>query len=651
LANIVTFLTWLTVLSVAFIWIGRLKKFRQNQEALDEENSYGARRRKPNHAWLSRLVLPVRLGLALTIFGSIVGTSIFYVDKFETGHMIKRLSGGEMPAGRIIATNGENGPQAVIYGPGLHFSLGINLYADIEKLPAVDIPPDHYGLVTAIDGRTLPEDVVIAPPLFGTSIAPSASGSEPSGTINLFDAASFLDREKGGYKGVQATVLKPGLHRINLYLFNVKVVRADGSGFLYSRNGRTPLEGTRNTPTTITQIPTGFVGVVKSNIKEDWRSKDDCRRGQKEAKLGEIQAVLVPDGCKGVWQATFEPGAYYFNNAVYEVSQIESRAVRWVYKGGFERCEIALTVNAAGQFSQNRQCSTESYDPATNADMAITVKVEGWNIPVELRVLMQVRPEDAPSVVAAVGSIDQIEDRIITPAIRSIVRNIGGGIYAAPLLDKNGAAMLDADGNPVIGRRPARALDFQEYRSYLEAAFEKAIMTEAKRAGITILEVKIGEPGIPPELLVARRREQLSEQLKLSFMREQEAQEQRIKAENAKALADQQPVLVRADIDEQASQRRQRARRNDGEGEKLYLEQVAAGQRAQAQVLGEDRVLYLQMMQSVLKALTDKPELANLVPDPQILVLGGGSAENATAIGGGLLADKLGGLLNDAGRK
>ena len=181
---------------------------------------------------------------------------------------------------------------------------------------------------------------------------------------------------------------------------------------------------------------------------------------------------------------------------------IESRAVRWTYKGGFERCRTDLTVDAVGQFSQERKCMEEIHDPQEHADRAISVKVEGWDIPVELRVLMQVRPEDAPSVVTAVGSVEQIEDRIITPAIRLIVRNVDGGIYDAPLLDESGNVVTDEEGDLVVGLRAAWALDFQEYRSYLESAFERRIVAEARKAGISILEVKIGEPAIPPELLV-----------------------------------------------------------------------------------------------------------------------------------------------------
>lgn len=630
MGNIFLWAVIMAVLIGAFVVLGGLAKHLAGESKLK-----------------SRLLRGGQFAVVLAGLLHAASTSFFYVDKLETAHFVKRFMGTEMPQGRIIAMEGENGPQAKIYGPGLQFSPLISLYNDIEILPAVEVPAGHYGLVTALDGRKLPEDVVIASPLPGTSIAPSAAVEGGANVQNLFAAETFLDPENGGYQGVQATVLKPGIHRLNLYLFNVRIVRQDGATAVYNSNGLQ--QGQSNsTPTTITQVPTGYVGVVKSNIQESWRSKDQCARGEKAAKLGEIRATLVPDGCKGVWSTTFEPGAYFFNSSVYEVSSIESRAVRWTYKGGYERCAIDLTVDAQGQFTQNRKCSMVQFDPNAHADTAITVKVEGWDIPVELRLLTQVHAEDAPSVVAAVGSVQNIEDRIVTPAIRSVVRNIGGGMYEAPLLDEDGSVMMDEDGNPVVGRRAARALDFQDHRAYLETAFEKAIMQEAAKAGVTILEVKIGEPAIPPELLVARRREQLSEQLQRSFKREREAQEERIASENAKARADQQPDLVKAEIDLSASEKRKKARENDGEGEKNYLMQVAEGQRSQAEVLGKENVMMLQALDSVLKSLVENPEISAIVPNPNVLVIGSGGAENSSAIGASLLKDGLGKMFGGA---
>ena len=76
--------------------------------------------------------------------------------------------------------------------------------------------------------------------------------------------------------------------------------------------------------------------------------------------------------------------------------------------------------------------------PDDAADQAIIVTVEGWRIPLDVRVVVQVDPANAPRVVSSVGGLQEVEDRIVTPALRSIVRNIGGapGRKALDLINK-----------------------------------------------------------------------------------------------------------------------------------------------------------------------------------------------------------------------
>lgn len=575
----------------------------------------------------------------LFLVWSIISTSIFYVDKYETGHVVKKIGGANLENGKIIATNGENGPQATIYGPGWHLSWFIRIWGEVVILPAVEIPPGHFGEVLALDGRSLPEDAVIAPPLPGTSLAIGAPVVEKEEV--LFDANAFLDHKRiNGYKGLQSTVLKPGLHRINLFLFNVRVTDRNGQTYKYDPSGLTSGRNNRNKPTIITEIPTGHVGVVKSNLDEGWNPR--CKDGGQEIEQGNLKAVLVPSGCKGVWQNTYEPGAYFFNPEVYEVTQIPTRAQRWTYKGGYDKCIIDLTLNEDGSFSQERKCDPILFDPKEHADMAIFVKVEGWDIPVELRILVQVNPEDAAAVVAAVGNLKEVEDRIVTPAIRSIVRNIGGGSYKAPLVTESGKLMLDENGEMMVVNRPARALDFQEYRSYLESAFENAIKGEGQKAGLTILEVKIGEPAIPPELLVSRRREQLAQQLSNSFKQEKLAQDERVLAEKSRATANQQNELVKAEIGVQVSEQFKVRRENEGAAEKSFLTQVAEGQKAQANVLGQDRVANLRALEIVMETIQKNPELLTGLNLPKTVVFGEGSGLSGPAaiLGNALAREK-----------
>ena len=74
----------------------------------------------------------------------------------------------------------------------------------------------------------------------------------------------------------------------------------------------------------------------------------------------------------------------------------------------------------------------------------------------------------------------------------------------------------------------------------------------------------------PPELLLARQREQLAGQLKLAFIQEQTAQEQRQKTEQARATANQQSDLVTAQIGVQTATLLQDKRAAEGRAEKLF---------------------------------------------------------------------------------
>ena len=71
---------------------------------------------------------------------------------------------------------------------------------------------------------------------------------------------------------------------------------------------------------------------------------------------------------------------------------------------------------------------------------------------------------------------------------------------------------------------------------------------------------EFGEPAIPPEILIARLRQQLADQLGQAYRRETEAQKQRIETEQARATANEQPRLVEAQIAVQVANQREAER-------------------------------------------------------------------------------------------
>jgi hypothetical protein len=244
---------------------------------------------------------------------------------------------------------------------------------------------------------------------------------------------------------------------------------------------------------------------------------------------------------------------------------------------------------------------------------------------------------------------------VLTPSIRAITRDVSGGTYEVneAKVDENGKPILDRDGKPIFvtTNRPTKVLDLINQRPLIEGEIERRIRPEAQKSCITIREVRLGEPAIPPELLVAVRREQLATQLAKAFIQERAAQEKRIDSEKAKETANQQGTLVKAEIGVQASAQNAIAARNESDGERDKLTAIAAGQKTQVEVLGPEATRQLRQFELSLDTLAKfanaHPEViaaaltnaSKFVPQTSINLSGGGS-------GGSLLdaAALLGGL-------
>ncbi|MEN6383955.1 MAG: SPFH domain-containing protein [Phycisphaerales bacterium] len=488
-------------------------------------------------------------------------TSFVIVGADEVGHLKKIYLGRAMKPGQVIAFEGENGPQARILTPGFHFSPFLRVIYKVEFFPVLEVPSGFCGKILASDGLPLRTGQVFA------------DEWQESKFLDMLNAEYFL--KNGGQKGPQLSVLKPGKYRLNHYLFTV------------------------DARTAVKDIPAGFVGVVKSNVQqaaEDPNAIESVKTGLN------LTAEVVPVGYKGVWKKVLMPGQYYLNDDAYKVIEFDTRIQTWEYSGGYHRRWIDLEINQEGEIQQKTREADIPFNKDA-ADMAIAVKVEGWEFPLDLRVLVQVSPEMAPYVVASVGNIQEIEDDILTPTIRSVIRNVCGKIKVFDLIDK---------------------------RSEIEDQIESKIIPEGDKAWISIKEIRIGDVIIPPELLVSKQREQLAGQLKRTFEEEKIAQETRIETEKKRAMADQQPILMAAQIEKDAAEFRKDAAKFLGEGEKLRLVQIAEGQKAQADILGQDKVMQLAMLKDILEAAKEKPEIVKV---PTVLVQGTGQGfEGAAAV-------------------
>ncbi|TWT38106.1 SPFH domain / Band 7 family protein [Posidoniimonas corsicana] len=208
--------------------------------------------------------------------------SFRYVPEDAAGMVTKRFGVAALPPGKIIATNGEMGPQAEVLPPGWHLWYWPGVY-DIEEEGLVQIPAGKVGIINARDGRPLPPDTTYAP-----EWAEEVEG-------RMTDAEYFLTTGDG-YKGPQTTVLRPASYRVNTKLF--EVVQAD-----------------------ITTIAKATVGVVKSNVGDRPAPPTDDEGNRQTGRL----ARLVSKGQRGIWREPLKPGQYYLNTDAFEVTEISTR--------------------------------------------------------------------------------------------------------------------------------------------------------------------------------------------------------------------------------------------------------------------------------------------------------------------------------------
>ena len=568
----------------------------------------------------SHAVTIARVVLVLLALVATLETSIIRIPANEVGIVHKIYGTANLADGRLIATNGETGFQAQVIPPGtFRISPFFNVLNTLDYLPLVAVPQGFYGRVLARDGAPLPVGQVMA------DAWPEADFQK------YLDAEYFLTH--GGQKGLQLSVLKPGVYPLNLALFEVKIgyikngrVITVNSDDVYSLQGLTKEDSPLDT--SITHVPAGSVGVVRSSVQT---KGTDCTTITAKTDAEGLAAELVPQGCKGIWAVSLSPNDYYLNRDAYDVTLVSTRVTALEFKGGFTRRYIDLKVDSKGDFTQSERTQTFN-KPNDSADSAINTKIEGWEIQQELRAVVQITPEHAPIVVAAVGGQAEVDDRIVVPSIRSHVRNVYGGLIEVEQVDEKGVR--------TVVTRPTRVLDTIEQRPVLEKAILERMQIDGRRAGVDVKEIRLGESVIPPELLFARQREQLAGQLKLAFIQEQTAQEQRQKTEQARATANQQNDLVTAQIGVQTAKLLQDKRAAEGRAERLFLEEQAAGQTAQANVLGKDSVLRLQQMKLVIDLLGAHPDILKNLNLPHVYVAGGGSGlEGAAAIFGGVMQE------------
>jgi hypothetical protein len=560
------------------------------------------------------LALPLRIGgtLALIVLwvGVFLGTTVYFVPEDGYLQYSKKWGGGSMAQGQVVACNGENGPQAEILPPGPHILPPWQF--DAESVMNYTVPPGMIGEVSTADGvpLDLKKEMRYAPAWTDLS--------------QFLDATEFLSSGEG-YKGDQVTILVPGDYKFHRGLYHVKEAA-------------------------VTNVEVGHVKVVKANygeipvpktIKtkniievEEPLSKEDLSRAYKEAadleeqrqlaagipegKVSvrredlkvkktkvvlqeveqEVDDPLVDVGLRGIWRKALKPGEYFLHTGAHEFTKIATMKIRVAY-------------------------STEGTTEGDSIGLApIMVRSKGgFEFPVDVRVVYHIEPTDAPWVVATIRDDDAVLDKVLTPAVRSIFRNL-------------------------MGR--SKALDFVADRELKQREAKELIAKKCAVHGITIDEVLIGRVGDDSTLgalMKTQKDREIALQQQVTLRVQQKAAEQQKELSKTTQEAEEEKSLAKAAYEVQRAQQRKLQAQEDADA-KAIEKRVAAAAEADAilaiakaeadgyllkvAALGRDTVRTIE----ALRIIGDK----GLRITPNVMVTGGDS---------GVLGALAGTLLND----
>lgn len=446
------------------------------------------------------------------------------IDKGKIG-LVTSMDGEPIPAGRLLAkkteghskfedgqaflnNKGQKGPQIEILLPGT-YRINLDLF-HIEIQDATIIPAKKVGLVTALDGNPLPENEYVAKPVIGHN--------------DFQDASKFLEVE--GQRGPQFDVLKPGTYYINPMIFKIElddvaVVERGQVAVVVSNVGEEPK-----------QVRKAIEDIAKQENAEP--GSQVYRDIEKRFDRG-IERYVVPKGYRGIQQEVAGPGFYYLNRRAFIVYVVD-------------------TTNITIDWDDSKE---------TRFDPLRVISRDGFSISVSVKVVIRVRPDQAPYMVAKIGSIENLILHVIHPMIDSSFRNQASS---------------------------TSAMNFMQDRQEEQRKAEARAQEELEKYHVECVSVLICQINLPQELMDIQTKKIIAQQQQTMFEDQQRSEQTRIAMEKTRAEADQQKNLVEAEIGvkiaEQNKQKTIKFAEADAESIRLRAEGEAKGIRAKGDAEG-----------------------------------------------------------------
>ena len=505
-------------------------------------------------------------------------------------------------AEQFIHAAGQKGPQVEILTPGTYRILTNSIALDegnqvkaglfwVQLFDAAVVNENQVGLVEALDGAQLnPRDYVALP---------------VEGHSNFQNGDGFIKR--GGQRGPQKDLLLPGTYYINPLLFKVipekaGEVRPGEVAVIVSNTGKDPTEEIRRAMAAkirekLEREEQEQLAIAAKHLdKLDGKEGDDDIQSLKEElkfsdpadtrlDQGAHEAYVVPEGYRGIQETVVGPGRYYVNTLAVTpvIIPTTNQTVEWTaedLKGSFDPFEV--------------------------------ISKDGFTMQLEVRVVFRVKPEDAPFMVAKIGSIDRLIQNVMHPLIDSIFRNQAS---------------------------ESSAMAYLQNRHEEQERAEARVRTHLLKYHVDVVNVLICHIRLPEELMKTQTEKILAEQRQTMFRAQQEAEVNRIELEKTKSRADNQRDLMAATVGVEIASRRSEQRKAEGEGEAHYIRQTGQAEAEKVRLMGEAQgVAYREQVNALgaqgvalvetLKVIGEKG--VRITPD---VLASGGGGEGAGGLG------------------
>ncbi|MEH2246126.1 SPFH domain-containing protein [Nostoc sp.] len=518
------------------------------------------------------ILLPIVLVGGLVIFVPLFFGGLVVIGEREVGIVVRKftLSGRGLPAGRLIALNGEAGLQADTLAPGWHWGYGSWQYS-VKKESVIVIPQGEIALIVAADGASNPPERILG---------------KIVNCDNFQDARKFLT--EGGEKGRQMGFLTAGTYRINTALFKVItaanasahgmspqqlhiheiaaekvgiITTLDGlsiaageiagriiSGHDNFQNGQkfidaggqrglqeqVLLSGSWNLnpwlvnieQVPMTEIPIGYVGVVISFVGKEH---------QDVSGAAFTHGNLVNQGHKGVWVEPLYPGKHPLNTKVMKI-------------------ELVPTTNIVLNFTE-RIIGNHGYD--TNLQALKLLSFDGFSFSLEIFQIIHIGASDAPKVISRLGSMQNVIDQVLRPIVGNYFRN---------------------------SAQEYTILDFLIARSERQAEASEYVKSALRAYDVQAVDSLIGLITPPEELMHTLTERKIAEEQRKTYEVQQMAQTQRQQLVRETALANIQQEMVQSEQSVQIADLKAQAQikqaNGEAEGTKLRAIAEAEGIRA-----------------------------------------------------------------------